>query len=78
MKKILTITSTLLLVGCATGPRPMPAPIPMPAPAPVPSCDYKVAGKCKHSSAADVSGNTTLGNKEDDEYITPKAAAVPP
>lgn len=75
MKKIFTITSTLLLAGCAsTQIVPVSKPIPMPAPAP--ACDYKVAGKCKQSSAADISGNTTLGHNEDEDRV-PKAAAIP-
>lgn len=67
MRKLFLTVLATVISGCATQPKPLPAP--------VPSCDYKVAGKCKQSSAADISGNTTLGHREDEDL--PLKAAPP-
>jgi hypothetical protein len=54
-----------LIAGCAGVPQDMPKPSAPPPPAP--TCDYRVGGKCKHSSASDISGNTTLGNHTNEQ-----------
>lgn len=58
MQKILLVPIILIIAGCATRPMPTSAP---------PPCDYRVGGKCKTSSASDISGNTTLGHHNDED-----------
>lgn len=77
LRKLSIISLVLFINGCATykalplPPRDESPRIETPA-----SCDFKVAGKCKHSSAADVSGNTTLGHSNNED-LPAKAATAP-
>ena len=66
LKKPSIIFLFFLLTGCAT--RHI-------ATLPDSSCDYKVAGKCKHASSSDISGNTTLGHSNNEEL--PDKASKP-
>jgi hypothetical protein len=72
MLKIL-IVSVIFLTGCATQHIAEPInefKIIQPLPQKLP-CDYKVAGKCKQSTATEISGATTLGHLNEEPKINP-------
>jgi len=68
MRKII-LFSLIILSGCAT--QHIAAPInelKLIRPSPKkPICDYKIGDKCKHFTAAEIAGATTLGHTINDQ-----------